>query len=128
MALNRDLCLGSEIVGCETIRSSDGLALSSRNSYLSDSEREKALSLSNGLFAARKLWRSGENASDRLRSVVLDEILSGNSEVPVEIDYVSVADKNTFMEIDRIEEVENAIILVAAKIGTTRLIDNVALV
>ena len=128
MALNRDLCLGSEIVVGETIRSSDGLALSSRNSYLSDSEREKALSLSSGLFAARKLWRSGENASDRLRSVVLNEILSGNSEVPVEIDYVSVADKNTFMEIDRIEEAGNAIILVAAKIGTTRLIDNVALV
>lgn len=128
MALNRDLSLGSEIIVGETVRSSDGLALSSRNAYLSDRERKKALSLSSGLFAARELWKSGEKAAEKLKSVVANEILSGDLEGSVEIDYVSVSDGSSFIEVGRVEEPGNAIILVAAKVGTTRLIDNVLLV
>ena len=128
MALNRDLSLGSEIIVGETVRSSDGLALSSRNAYLSVRERKKALSLSSGLFAARELWKSGEKAAEKLKSVVANEILSGDLEVSVEIDYVSVSDESRFIEVGSVEGPGNAIILVAAKIGTTRLIDNVLLV
>jgi len=63
-----------------------------------------------------------------LKSVVANEILSGDLEVSVEIDYVSVSDGSSFIEVSRVEEPGNAIILVAAKVGTTRLIDNVLLV
>ena len=127
-ALNKDLSLGSEIIVGDTVRSADGLALSSRNAYLSNRERGKALSISRGLFAARELWQSGEKAAEKLKSVVVDDILTGDPDISVQIDYLSVSDRSSFIEVGLVEDSGNAIILVAAEVGTTRLIDNVLLV
>ena len=63
-----------------------------------------------------------------MKSVVVDAILTGDTDISVQIDYVSVSDRSSFIEVGLVEDSGNAIILVAAEVGTTRLIDNVLLV
>ena len=114
----RDYFLNVEIVGCEIVRDADGLALSSRNVYLSPEERRRALSLSRSLKRAGKMIQSGElNAETIMRQ--MGKILEPEVD---ELEYTAIVDR----EFHRLEEIEpgNSIILVAAKVGKTRLIDN----
>ena len=108
--------LGCEIVPCEIVRESDGLAFSSRNAYLSESEKFDALRLSRSLNKAENLIKDGERGACKIKSEML-EILK-----PLTVDYVAVVDRN-FNEISLVEQ-DNTIILVAASVGNTRLIDN----
>ncbi len=114
----RNYFMPVEIVPCEIVRDADGLALSSRNVYLDDDERRRALSLSRALKRAAKLIQSGEHRSEVIRAV-----MTGILEPEVtELEYVAIVDR----EFRPLEEVEpgNTIILIAAKVGQTRLIDN----
>jgi pantoate--beta-alanine ligase len=120
-AVARDLRLGAEIVGCPIVREPDGLAMSSRNAYLTPEQRRDALALSRGLFAARALWERGERDPGVLRERVRE--LAGASGVALE--YVSVADPLTLAELDAPSE--TAVISLAARVGRARLIDNALL-
>jgi pantoate--beta-alanine ligase len=117
----RDLQLGAGVVGCPTVREPDGLAMSSRNAYLTVEQRRDALALSRGLFAARELWERGERDARVLRERVTE--LAGANGVALE--YVSVADPLTLAELDGPSD--SAVISLAARVGRARLIDNVLL-
>jgi pantoate--beta-alanine ligase len=120
-ALSQDLDIDTEIVGYPTVREADGLAMSSRNAYLSAPERERALSLSRGLFAAASLARAGERDAARLveaaRALVAPQV--------DELQYLELREENTLHPVSRLEG--PARLLVAVKIGSTRLIDNLAI-
>jgi pantoate--beta-alanine ligase len=117
--MSRDLHLGVRVVGAPTVREPEGLAMSSRNAYLSADERRTALALSRGLFAARDDWSRGERDAARLR-----ERVERTAAVPgAKFEYVSVADPFTLEE--RSGNVDRAVISLAARVGKTRLIDNV---
>jgi pantoate--beta-alanine ligase len=122
-ALNRDLGFGIEIVGVPTVREPDGLAMSSRNAYLSPDERARALSLSRGLGAARDLARQGVSDVDALKGAVWRE-LEGAA---VRADYVEVVDATSLVPLSRYDPARPARALVAGYVGQTRLIDNLAL-
>ena len=120
--LNDDLNLGSEIVVCPTVRDDDGLALSSRNVYLSASEREAALSLHGSLILAARLFSQGETDAAAIRQRMRQLI----TEYPnASIDYISIADADNLREIETIDR--PALVSLAVRIGKTRLIDNVVL-
>jgi pantoate--beta-alanine ligase len=122
-ALNRDLGFGIDIVGVPTVREPDGLAMSSRNSYLSSEERSQALSLWRGLHSAQQLARNGVADARELVRAVRRELEA----VGVREDYVEVVDASTLQPLTRCEPGRPARALVAAYVGQTRLIDNVAL-
>lgn len=114
-----DLAMGIEIVGLPTVREPDGLAMSSRNAYLSPAERARALSLSRALCAARDRATAGERDAKTLvdgARVALDVD---------RLDYLELADAATLAPIERVAG--PSVLLVAAFIGRTRLIDNVRL-
>ncbi len=117
-----DLNMEVEIVGMPTIREEDGLAMSSRNAYLSPAQRQQATALFRGLRKARRLLDSGERDAAELAAVVLDLL---REEQDIRIEYVAVCDPLT---LERIPEVEHdAVLLAAIRIGDTRLIDNIRL-
>ncbi len=118
----RDLDLPIRIVPAETVREPDGLALSSRNQYLSPEEREQAPTLRCALLAARDAWRHGEKNAARLRKLVVDRI--GTAPL-ARIDYVEVADTTTLQPIQKVDR--TTVIAVAVFFGRTRLIDNLRL-
>jgi pantoate--beta-alanine ligase len=118
----KDLNFPIEIVPCPTIRESDGLAMSSRNVYLSQEEREAALSLYRSLMTAKALFEKGERNASVLRKVVEEGLCSSELVKP---QYVEVVDAETLEPIERIER--DAVIAVAAFVGKARLIDNVIL-
>ncbi len=120
--LVRDLRFAVEIVPVPIVREPDGLALSSRNAYLSPAEREAALVLSRALRKAEALFVAGERDAERLRAAMRELIAR---EPLAQVDYVSVADAETLQELDRIEGA--ALASLAVRIGATRLIDNVTL-
>lgn len=114
-----DLNFNLEIVGCPIIREADGLAKSSRNTYLSPEERQAALILSKSLERGRELIEAGERNAEIIKQAVTDLI---QTEPLARIDYVELVDWNTLEPVERIEgPVLNAI---AVYIGKTRLIDN----
>jgi len=115
----RELNMPLEIVPCPTAREADGLAMSSRNSYLSPEEREAALVLSRSLMKAQEMFASGEREAEVIEGVARQVLLS---EPLVRIDYVAVRDAETLEPIERVEK--EAVVLIAARIGSTRLIDN----
>jgi len=117
-----DLHLGVEVVGMPIVREEDGLAMSSRNAYLSPSERARALALSRGLEAARARWAAGERGGDALREAVRAELRAAE----VREDYVELVDPGTLEPLPRAEQAD-ARLLVAAFVGNTRLIDNTAI-
>ncbi len=117
----RDLRLGAEIVGCATVREPDGLAMSSRNAYLTPAERRDAVAISRGLFAARELWERGERDPRVLRERVRELVQSST----VATEYLSVADPITLDELDA--PADAVVISLAARVGRARLIDNVLL-
>jgi len=118
--MGRDLNFPLEIIICPTVREPDGLAMSSRNVYLSPHERLAAAVLSRGLFQARAAFEAGERNADHLRQLVL-EILA--TEPLVKVQYVSCAHPESLQELHG--QVEQALISLAVTIGKTRLIDNV---
>ncbi len=118
--LNRDLNLGVDIVVVPTVRDPDGLAMSSRNVYLTDVERRAAPVLYRALSHVRDLWKQGQRDAEALRREVARMI---GSEPLASLDYVSVADPDTLEELDVAAVL--ALVSVAAWFGKTRLIDNV---
>lgn len=118
----RELNMNIEIVACPIVREKDGLAMSSRNIYISSEERKAALVLSKSLFTAEKLVADGERDAERLRLFIEKEI---NSEKLAEIDYITVVDATTLEEVKTLEG--NVLAAVAVKFGKTRLIDNIVL-
>ncbi|RLT42032.1 MAG: pantoate--beta-alanine ligase [Chloroflexi bacterium] len=121
--LAEDLRFPIEVVGCPIIREADGLALSSRNVYLSAKERAQALSLSRGLREAEAMWAQGVRDAAALRRRVRQEI---EAEPLAEIDYVSLADQRTIEELHG-TIVAPALLSLAVRFGATRLIDNTLL-
>lgn len=117
-----DLDIPVEVVPCEIIRDPDGLAMSSRNRYLSEAEREQALSLSRGLRAAEDLAKSGETDTKLLIDCIQSELTTAGV---TEIDYVAIANPETLQPVTKLDD--PAIALIAAHIGATRLIDNLLL-
>lgn len=116
----RDLLVPIEIVRCPIIREADGLAMSSRNRYLSPAEREIALSISRSLHEAVQRIADGETSALQLQ----DKMEQSLHEAGIgELDYVSIACPRTLKSVKTIEG--DVVILVAARVGTTRLIDNV---
>lgn len=117
----QDLDMPIEVIGCPIVRESDGLALSSRNRYLSASERTRALGIVSGLREAHDAWDAGERSPETLRALTEGHV-SANFE---RVDYVAAVDPDTFAT--RSEPGTRLLIAVAAHLGTTRLIDNVVL-
>jgi pantoate--beta-alanine ligase len=112
---------GLRIVGCPIVREPDGLAMSSRNAYLSADDRRHALVLSRGLFRARELWEQGIREPDRLTNAV-----RRYADAPgVALEYASANDPITLAELR--SSAERAVISLAARVGKARLIDNVLL-
>jgi len=115
----RDLSYGIEIVGCPIVRDADGLAKSSRNSYLSESERRAALILSKSVFLGRELVNGGEKDADKIVAAMRANI---ETEPLARIDYVSAVDGITMLPVHKIEG--SVLVAMAVYIGKTRLIDN----
>ena len=118
-----DLNLPVEIVGAPTLRDPDGLASSSRNVYLDDAERASALSLSRALRAGADAADAGADAVRAAARAVLDE--ASRATPPVEPDYLALVDPATFAEAPA-DHRGAAVLAVAARVGATRLIDNVS--
>ncbi len=114
-----DLDMNIEIVGCEIVREEDGLAMSSRNTYLSSDERKAALVLSRSVNMAKELIENGERNSDIIISAMTDMI---SKEPLARIDYVKVVSFETIQQVSEISD--NTLIALAVYIGKTRLIDN----
>lgn len=115
----RDLNFGIEIVGCPIIREEDGLAKSSRNTYLNEKERQAALVLSRSLKEGKALMDAGEKDTAKIRKVITDMI---EKEPLAKIDYVEVVDWNTLESVDKVDG--PVLTAIAVCIGKTRLIDN----
>jgi pantoate--beta-alanine ligase len=115
----RDLNMDIEVIGMQTTREPDGLAMSSRNVYLKIQERESALSLSRSLRLAKERYERGE----RDAGVILTEVRNFIASHPhTEIDYARICDTETMTDIPRIEG--EAVLALAVRVGKTRLIDN----
>lgn len=119
----RDLNVAIEIVPCPIVRDADGLALSSRNRYLDDDERKRALRLSEALAQAEDAAAGGQRDVSAIEGMMHAVLNSAGSGLGVDvIDYAKVVDSVTLRPIKQIED--QAIALIAAKVGSTRLIDN----
>lgn len=115
----RDLNIDIEIVGCPIVRENDGLAKSSRNTYLNEKERQAALIISHSLRVGRKLLDEGERSSHNLIDAITDCI---NKESLAKIDYIEVVDA---LSLEKTAEINRSVLVAAAVfIGKTRLIDN----
>lgn len=119
----RDLNIDVEVIGCPLIREKDGLALSSRNKYLTPEERKSALSISRALFRAKQMFESGEKDPSK----VIDEVKRIISSQPLvkEIQYVEVVDPERLTPKKKLEKGD--VVAVAVFVGNTRLIDNIKL-
>ena len=118
----KDLNMDIEIIGCPIVREADGLALSSRNKYLSPEERKSALSISKALFEAKKKFEAGETDPYKLIKLIKNII---NSYPYTRIQYVEIVDSETLEPKTKVEKGD--IIAVAVFVGNTRLIDNIQL-
>lgn len=118
----QDLDQPVKIRTCSTIRESDGLAMSSRNAYLTSEQRSQATQIYRGLAKSENLWQAGERSPAVLEHAIKTTI----AEVPaLDIDYVAIVDPETLKPLDVIDA--GAVALVACRLGTTRLIDNLLL-
>lgn len=123
----QDLNLGVEVVTMPTIREADGLALSSRNAYLTTDQRQAAPVIYRALCAAQELWRGGEQDAGRLRAAAMAVL---QAEPMLEsVDYVSVVDADSMAPVERADTSggRRVMVAVAAKLGQPRLIDNIIL-
>ncbi len=118
----RDLDLPVRFIAIPTVREKDGLALSSRNAYLTCEQKAQAPVIRRALQTARKAWRSGEKDAVRLRRIVAQEI----ARAPMaKVDYIEVVDAETIQPVTR--TASRSLIAAAVFFGTTRLIDNILL-
>jgi len=117
--LVRDLSMDIEIVGHPIVREADGLAMSSRNAYLTPEERRAAVCLSRALCNAEKRVRRGETCAAKLLHVVLAEL---GQESLAHVEYAKLCDADSLQEIDRLQGV--AVLALAVRFGRARLIDN----
>ena len=113
-----DLNIPVEIVACPIVREDDGLAMSSRNTYLSADERKAALCLSKSIFEGEKMAKDGASVKEVLEK--MEEIIS--SEKLAKIDYISAVDLETIKDVDNFDK--DTLVAIAVYIGKTRLIDN----
>jgi pantoate--beta-alanine ligase len=118
----KDLLFPIEIVVCPIVREPDGLAMSSRNTYLDPEQRQAATALSRALRAAQSAFKDGQRDADVLRHTMMDVL---DAEPLAEVQYVSAADPHTLRELEG--EVDAALLSMAVYVGQTRLIDNVVL-
>lgn len=118
----RDLNFPVEIVACPIVRDKDGLAMSSRNSYLDADQRAHALALSRALTRIAHVWQNGEADPHTLLSAGREEI---EKEKTVRLDYLELVNPNTLDPMQKADK--GALVAIAAWIGTTRLIDNILL-
>lgn len=114
-----DLNMDIEIVGCPIIREEDGLAKSSRNTYLSETERKAALILSKSIFMGKELVEKGETSAEKVVNAMKELI---TSEPLARIDYVKAVDGRTMQQIQTVQK--PMLVAIAVYIGSTRLIDN----
>jgi pantoate--beta-alanine ligase len=117
----------AEIIPCPTVREPDGLAISSRNAYLSPAERERGLAISRALFAARDEFAKGIRQTNRLLATAQNILLDPGSQgrTPLSIDYVAAVDAQTLKDVLVVSK--PTLLAIAAHVGKTRLIDNVVL-
>ena len=115
----RDLNMDIEIVGCPIVREEDGLAKSSRNTYLNEEERKAALILSQSIFLGQKMVQEGETDTAKIKAAMVEKI---QSEPLARIDYVEIVDGLSMQPVDTVQSPTLAAI--AVYIGKTRLIDN----
>ncbi|MEA3289253.1 MAG: pantoate--beta-alanine ligase [Campylobacterota bacterium] len=115
----KNLYLDVNIVPCEIIREPDGLAMSSRNVYLTKEQRDEALNISRSLKAAAKAIGNGSREIDEIKNVIYNTLQSNK----IDIEYIYIVNRD-FQTIKNIQ-INNTIILIAVKIGNTRLIDNI---
>ena len=115
----RDMSYGIEIVGCPIVREEDGLAKSSRNTYLSPEERQAALCLWRAVRLGEKLVAEGVTSAKEVLAQMTAEI---EKEPLAKIDYVSAVSNHDMMPVDEIKE--DTLVAMAVYIGKTRLIDN----
>ncbi|MFC1948397.1 pantoate--beta-alanine ligase [Chloroflexota bacterium] len=118
----KDLDMNLDVISCPTVREPDGLAMSSRNTYLKPDERKAAIVLYQSLKLAEKLYTEGERDAIKIRRQMTALI---KQQPAANIDYVSIADNETLDEVDEITR--PALVSLAVKIGKPRLIDNLVL-
>lgn len=118
----RELDFPLEIIVCSTVREPDGLAMSSRNRYLSAEERRQALTLSRALHAAEMQAARGEHRASALLQTMRATL---QEEPAIRVDYIAIVDPDTLLPIDDADA--GALLAIAAYVGNTRLIDNVLL-
>ena len=116
----QDLNFPIEVIVCPIVREPDGLALSSRNTYLNPDQRQAATVLSRSLNAARDAFLAGEHDAHKLRALITEIV---NAEPMVTLEYISCAHPDTLQELHG--AVERALLSMAARVGKTRLIDNI---
>lgn len=116
----RDLNFPIEIISCPIIREADGLAKSSRNTYLNEAERKAALILNKSLIKAIEVIKNGQTNCETIKSIIKDYIIN---EPLAKIDYIEIVDFTTIKPLDEIKD--NTLIAIAVYIGKTRLIDNI---
>jgi len=117
--MTADLRLGTEIVVCPIVRDADGLALSSRNAYLSSAERNQALTLSRSVRRVEELFTQGEDSADVILAAARQVFAA---EPAVRLDYIELVDWCTLEPVQT--AVPGTLFAVAAYVGSTRLIDN----
>lgn len=120
--MTADLSMPVRVVGMPIVREADGLAMSSRNAYLSPAERQSAMCLSLAIRTVREMYAAGKREVSALRNAALDLI---RSEPAAAIDYLDFRDGTTLEEVTTADD--DTLLAVAVKIGTTRLIDNTLL-
>lgn len=120
-AMTQSLNMPIDIIPCPTLRDPDGLAMSSRNMYLSPEDRQRALSISRALMLAYGEFKSGIRQANRLTTTMQKVML----EQHLSIDYVASVDPLTFKSVDKVEG--PTLLAIAARVGNTRLIDNVVI-
>jgi pantoate--beta-alanine ligase len=118
----RDLNMPVEVVSCPIVREKDGLAMSSRNLYLTPEERQSALLLNRSLAMARDMVKAGEKSQKNIRQAVMDML---NSDPALSIDYVELKDAEDLKDISEVSR--KAVLALAVRVGRARLIDNTVL-
>lgn len=115
----KDLNMPLQIIGCPIVREEDGLAKSSRNTYLSEEERKAALVLSRSVFLGKEMVEKGERDAEKVKAAMTAEI---EKEPLAKIDYVKVVDLETMQQVETVQG--GILTAIAVYIGKTRLIDN----